>query len=294
MIDDEKSLFFQHRWDSPLRDNVNVRDDLIELIDELLELEAQTHPSAGDCTDKDELSRRASMVAGVLLQEVFGWAVDHQIGLVINGLPGGAPSLFEDVDVKVQQQANSHVHEATAFRYVFLDDDLQIDRKMLRSLLNALPPSLLPAKLLAQVLPALDSLEVGEQPDFFARNARTHGQERSPYRKWMVRLKAVEHLEFLRGMNVKREDAKGSVADAYGIEPDTLDTWSTKLSRELKGIIHVATTKRCARNRGKVAIERLQKGDSSLVAKEAEILNHDGTTYQELSGTPDGKVVPIS
>jgi len=294
MIDRDKNLYFQHRADRPLRENINTRDDLIKLVDDLLELEAQTHPSAGGCSNKDELSRYASMIAGDLLRDLLGWAVDHQIGLVLNNLPGGAASLFPDVEAKNIKCADDHRHEARATAYVIMGDDLDTDRKMLWALLKALPHSLIPAKFLVQLLPALESLEVGEQSEFFTCKARTHGQERNPYSRWMIRLRAVEHLEFLRGKNVKRENAKYEVAKAYGIEADTLDSWSTKLRQKLKGIVHVGTNKQRARNRGKNALARLQQGDSSLVNREAEALKRDGTIFQELMGASRGRIVPTS
>jgi hypothetical protein len=291
MIDYENNLYFQHRHNLPLRDDGGTREHLIELIDELLDLEAQTHPSAGDCPNKQELSRHGSMCAEDLLQTLFGWSVDHEIGLVLNGLPGGVPTLFDDLEDGDRRRASEHVHEAKAAEYLFMEDDPQTDRKMLRALLNAESP--IPAKLLVQVLTALDSIQLGEQAEFF-QPKRTHGQEGSPYSKQMLRLRAVEHLEFLRGMNVGREDAKGRVAEAYGNDGATVEGWNSKLPGRLLGMTHVATAKRCARNHGKAALEQLFNGDPSLKDQEAEALQRDGAAFQELTGTPDGKVVPIS
>jgi hypothetical protein len=270
-----RDKYFKHRWDYALRDGASHRRYLIELIDELLEIEASTHPSEGPCPEKNELSKDAFMVAGRLLERSIGWAIDHRIGLALDGVPSDA------------LEVSDHIHESKAGDYGAMDDEFQIDRRVLRSLLSALS-YVIPTKLNGQVQPALRSLEIGEPSEFFDPMVRVRSIR---YRLWMLRLEALEHLEFSRGMNVKRDDAKANVADAYGIAPDTLDKWSTKLNQELLGISHAEEAKGHARNRGKAAFEQLQSGDNTSATEEAEALRRDGAAFQQLIGTPEGKII---
>jgi hypothetical protein len=108
------NLSFLHRKDVPLRDREDIRDYLIGLIDELLELEAATHPSAGPCSNKNDLSREATQVAGRLLECSLGWAIDHQIGLVLDRASSDAPPLFNDRAASAPSYASDHLHEARA------------------------------------------------------------------------------------------------------------------------------------------------------------------------------------
>lgn len=64
-IDD---LSFLHRKDCPLKNSQGTRDYLIGLIDQLLEVEASSHPSVDPCPYKDDLSREAIQLVGRLLE----------------------------------------------------------------------------------------------------------------------------------------------------------------------------------------------------------------------------------
>ena len=284
--------FFQHRGGVPLNTTDDARNHAAALIDELLELEARTHPNEGDCSEKDELSRHATMIAGDLLEELIGWAIDHQIGLVLNGMPGGAAAPFDNSETDAIRRAGAHVHEATAAGYVVMETGIETDRKLLRSLLCAAPPSLFPAKLLVEVLPALDAIELGERPEFFAVK-RGPGQERDTYQKWDLRFKAALHVEFLRGMNESRDNSLNKVANAYGCGTDAVQDWINQLPKKLQGILHVVEMKGRARHRGTVAREDLLTGDSSRAKKEAETLERNGARYQEIANLASADIVNL-
>ena len=87
---------FSHRQPFPLTSGT-TRELAVELVDELLRLEEETHPwnsmVDGKVTrpapQKDENSRLALMWANDLVELIAGWAIDHQIGLVLNEPPGG-------------------------------------------------------------------------------------------------------------------------------------------------------------------------------------------------------------
>ena len=88
---------FPYREPFPLIDG-STREQAIELVDEMLRLEQETHPRnsmtngqvTGAIVGKDENSRLAFMVASDLVGMLAGWAINHHIGLVLNGTPGGA------------------------------------------------------------------------------------------------------------------------------------------------------------------------------------------------------------
>ncbi len=282
------NLSFLHRKDVPLRDREDIRDYLIGLIDELLEIEAETHPSAGSCPNKDDLSREATQVAGRFLEFSIGWAIDHQVGLVLNSAPSGAPPLFDDRAANAPSNANDHLHEATAAEYSHMDDDLQIDKRMLWSLLMLLPHSLITGKLWVRVLSELNSLDMGKNSEFFAPTKLARGQKRSAPKRRFLWLKAVEHLEFLCGIYGKgdgRKKAKKQVADAYGLkDAETLEQWIIRLSKEHIDRELFDAMKHRARNRGKGA---LKHGDKNLIAREDEALQVHGAAYKRLEGASD-------
>ena len=69
-----------HRYPLALTQG-SAREDALELIDELMQLEEETHPHDGTAVDKDEKSRLALMHVESLVKMLAGWAIDHQIGL---------------------------------------------------------------------------------------------------------------------------------------------------------------------------------------------------------------------
>src|SRR5271163_1769507 len=58
------------------------------LMDRLQELKQKTHPEGGSksAKNKDLAAFEALQLAGVLVQCVAGWAVDHEAGLALEGL----------------------------------------------------------------------------------------------------------------------------------------------------------------------------------------------------------------
>lgn len=282
------TLSFLHRQDRPLRDREDIRNYLIGLVDELLEIEAETHPSAGSCPNKDDLSREATQVAGRFLEFSIGCSIDHQVGLVLNSAPSGAPPLFDDRAANAPSNANDHLHEATAAEYSHMDDDLKIDKRMLWSLLMLLPHSLITGKLWVRVLSELHSLDMAENSEFFAPTKLARGQRRSELNKPFFWLKALEHVEFLYGKGGGRGDAEEKVADEYVLkDTGTLKQWNNKLPKKHIDKKLFEAIKRRARNRGRGASLKNRPGDKTQVTKEAEALRIHGAAYRKLEGRPD-------
>lgn len=216
-----------------------------------MRLEEETHPPDGTAVGKDQKSRLALLAAEDLVKRLAGWAIDHQIGLVVNGLPGGAAVPVDGKQTDTQRQADDHRHEDTASEYDFADPT--VNRRILAALLTH-GPGPFPISIIIEATDALIALDMGETRPF-VRPTRGVGKESQAYTKWILRYWAVMHVEFLRGMNYKREDALSRVANAYGVGIRTIETWVSEIPKKLKGIRPVREMKSYARQVGKNAHE---------------------------------------
>lgn len=277
-----------------------ARESALELIDELLRLEEESHPCNGIVAGKDEKSRLALMEVERLVEMLAGWAIDHQIGLVVNGLPGGAAFPANGKQTDTQRQADDHRHEDAASEYEFADP--KINRRILAAMLEH-GPGPFPIPIVIEATEALISLDRGEtQP--FVRPVRGVGKEGQAHTKWMLRYWAVLHVDFFRGMNLKRLDVLAKVADAYGVEPETLDGWVADAPKQLKGIRPVREMKGYARGAGRNAYLLMVTGQSSDRDKRTlkrisahwgeSALKHHGSEYRQVSRDTEGSVVPLS
>ena len=246
---------FPHREPFPLIDG-GTREQAIEIVDWLLRLEQETHPRnsmvngrvTGAIAGKDENSRLAFMVANDLVELLAGWAINHQIGLVLNGTPGGAAAPHDGGYSEAQRKADNHVHEATAAGYDF--SDTKINRHILTELLDH-GPGPFPISIIIEATDAFAALDMGEVQPFVAP-ARGVGKEFQSYTKWNLRYRAVLHVEYLRGMNHPRPDALGKVADAYGVESGTVEWWIRDVRKKL-GNLPIKEMKGRVRRVGKTA-----------------------------------------
>ena len=162
---------YRTRGGEPDRDLIN------DLVEELLQLQAETHPSAGVAPYKDRSSRRALSKASNLVSMLAGWAIDHQAGLRINGtepwpVPPGGVADDDPAYKAVQEAADDHRHEAAGSEYLGwfrTVRDPKTDRAVLAALLDSLAPAV-PSSLFSDASRALRALSFGEvqpllQPD---------------------------------------------------------------------------------------------------------------------------------
>lgn len=252
----------------------------------------------GAIAQKDENSRLAFMVVNDLVELLAGWAIDHQIGLVLNGMPGGATAPHDGSYSEAQREADNHVHEATAAGYDFTDT--KANRRILTALLHH-GPGPFPISIVIEATDALTALDMGETQPFVAP-MRGVGKEIRNYTEWMLRYWAVLHAEYFLGMKQPRDDALDIVAKAYGIAPDTINKWAGALPEKLKGIRPVSEMKGVARGLGETAY-RLKVQDflsdrdkhllESLSSKWGSIaLTRHGNEFQQIP-QPKGTVVPF-
>lgn len=252
----ENSPEFPHREPFPLFDG-STRELAIDLVDKLLRLEQETHPRnsmvngrvTGAIMGKDENSRKAFMAVSDLVEMLAGWAINHQIGLVLNGTPGGAVAPHDGGYSEAQREADNHVHEAAAAGYDF--SDTKTNRGILAALLHH-GPGPFPVSIVIEATNALIALDMGETQPFVAPT-RGVSEGSQTYTEWMLRYWAVLHVSYFRGMKLPRDDALGMVAVAYGIEPETINKWAGRLPKKLKGIRPVNEMKGIARQLGDTA-----------------------------------------
>ena len=216
------------------------------MIDNLMFLELETHPYAGSASDKDHKSRLALLHAEELVERLAGWAIDHQVGLVLEGLPKGAATPFDGKITPAQEMADDHRHESRGSDYDFTDS--RLNRRIMAALLFA-NPGAFPIELAIEADKALLALDVGEV-HALVRPRQVSGQEGRTLTKWILRGWALLHFEFLRGMKVDRTTALRSVAKAYGVATTTIISWGSDAPRRLLGVMPIVEMKRYARNVG--------------------------------------------
>jgi hypothetical protein len=106
------ALPYAEYWELPFSQNPYV----LLLLDDLSKLEKQTRPSEGTSTSdgKDLAAVHALQVAGTLIHYVAGWAIDHHVGLAIEGLRSVSPILEMNKNEHYLRQkaiVDDHKHE---------------------------------------------------------------------------------------------------------------------------------------------------------------------------------------
>jgi hypothetical protein len=91
-----------------------------EMLSRLDQLERQTDPRRADSeNEKDAAAGQALKIASELAAYVAGWAVDHKVGLAIDGY-GNIPDLMLTARTpaynELRETVNSHQHEASGLQ----------------------------------------------------------------------------------------------------------------------------------------------------------------------------------
>ena len=256
MSHDEKS--YPHRRSG--RDPQKRRDYLNHLIDRLLEIEAATDPSAQDdsAKDKDMKAFRASRIVAEIVDDLAGWAVDHQIGLAMNELkfvPRTTSRLRKRVDYQAAKiRVDDHCHEAIGGSDLrpLMDSVGQgahgpaTDRRILVNLLRANPGSF-PGAVSGRAIEALEALEFGETKALLKPVKR--GLHAQAYSRWRLQLAALAYVEYQKARGRMKFVAEKEVAEAYGYNSETVKGWKRALRLNL-GNLYVASQLTYARNAG--------------------------------------------
>lgn len=282
---------YRHRFQQDKRrrtaaDNSRRLTYINSLVDDLLELERKTVPASGAeaAEGKDFAAFEALQSAGRLVEELAGWAMDHQIGLALSGAkfvpsqPSGTRNHPDYLHNKAA--ADSHEHEAQGSAYFELDSpteqSAQAERRMLTNLLH-MNPGGFPSALARRAVEALEALDWGETQEML-RPEKT-SLDRNAYTRHQLELQALMHVEYFKARGMKKLAAQAKVGKAYGREFDTVRGWEWRLRRKL-GALEVSRMLSFAHNAGRNA-EAAQSDPSSGRDLEWFEARHGQSTLEE-------------
>lgn len=178
---------------------------------------AQTGPER-----RTQSAREALMIAEKLYAVVAGWARDHLLSQM--RATGRSGSLDERLWKALSAPAK---------------------RAILHGLLSHDP--ILPGPAGRELRLGLEALELGEvQPVLQPAKKGKHGKAHTLA---LLRLAALRHAAFRRGLGMTKKDATQKVADAFKCAVDTLLTWEKRLPKDL-GQTRVGEDLEGARERG--------------------------------------------
>jgi hypothetical protein len=250
---------FKRDEDRPnFSDDPLVRDMLLRLD----KLERQTdHQHQDSENDKDALANKALRIASELGAYVSGWAVDHKIGLAIEGL-GNIPDLGIQTRTPAYNQlrasVNSHRHEA-AGRGRSTDLASRVQRRALSSLFNAMTSGVRES-LYDPLAEALEALEYGETLPIL--EPVKDGRKRK-FRELKLQLRALCYIEYMQVLAAPKNQLQSKVKEAFGVSESTVRGWERQLPTQLDPF-HVenalSRAKRCGeadRANGSMHFERI-------------------------------------
>jgi hypothetical protein len=203
------------------------------LIGRIEELGRRTNPAGGADTAqlKDFLAFQALEAAGRLVDALAGWAIDHQIGLALKGLqfvprqPSGTREHPEYLSSKLI--VDDHAHERAGGLASTADLTPEVMRKIWINLVNANPWGV-GYYIQATLWHALKALDYGEVHPIF-QPART--KRKRDLTEMVLQLRALSFVEYRRARGKKKKNALDEVANALGVDLDTIRSWELRLRR---------------------------------------------------------------
>jgi hypothetical protein len=268
----------QRAEDSPnFADDPVVRDMLLRLD----QLERQTDPQRRDSEhDKDASANKVLRIISDLSAYVAGWAIDHKIGLAIEGL-GNIPDLASQMRTPAysehRESVNSHRHEAAGQSRDLAAGE---QRKALSNLFNAMAAS--PRGSLCDPLAeALLALEYGETLPIFDAVKRGRKRQFRELRLQLYALCFIEYKEVLGGG--KKYELQSEVEKAFGVSRSTVRGWERLLPEQLDSFYvanALSRARRCGeadRENNSASFDRFW-GRAALSAWGAEYKNVQGFT----------------
>jgi hypothetical protein len=210
----------------------NFADDPVvrDMLQRLDLLERHTDPRHPDSEhDKDASANKALRIVSDLSAYVSGWAIDHKIGLAIEGF-GNIPDVATQTRTPaydgLRESVNSHRHEAAGQSR---DLASSVQRKALSNLFNAIAAS--PRVSLCDPLAeALLALEYGETLPIF--DAVKSGRKRQ-FRELILQLYALCFIEYKEVLGGKKYELQSEVEEAFGVSHSTVRGWERLLPEQL-------------------------------------------------------------
>jgi hypothetical protein len=226
-----------------------LRDALVDgALKTLRELEEKRRPDGGEFTarEKDADAFHALACAGTLVELLAGWAIDHTVGLALNGLPSLPlqPSGTETRPeyLAAQTAADHHRHQQIGrAQKNFEEIDPIVSRQILINLLRANPGGF-PLQIQEMIVEALPMVKPVES------------NRKVKLRALRLQLKAIEFVEYRCAKGMLHYKAREQVGEAYRVSDTTVRLWEPRLREEL----------------GQLAVSRNIQHAKNIAAKEEE------------------------
>lgn len=204
--------------DAP-REGALSNREIDDVIAELRALAREVRTTDGR-RGKDARAAQALALAGLLVDALAGWAVDHHVGLAVNRVT------YEPLDLAPASgtDADDDRHEEAGAAYDWSNP--AINRRALANLLTANSGGF-PYALALEVALAAEALDLGRAPSIF--EPRKRGLDDTAAGIARLRLCAIEHVIFYDGAGASRAEAEDKVADAYDVSVDVLRQWALRL-----------------------------------------------------------------
>lgn len=236
------------------RARTHDREQFHKLLDHLFDLMDQSAPTLRSDTtkgicfaepskshdDKDFLSRDALSTAGQLIEPLIQWAVNHQAGLIINGVEnapsrGGEPAnRITKYDYGAAREAANEIrHEEAGAGYDYSNPDF--NRRILAEVLSGLHMAF-PQELISQIVGALEALDAGEVHSILEPQV---GRNQPASTLDELKLNVLEFIAYRQGKGMTARAAKdkvlgypGGFGDKKGsVSEDTVKSWRKYLQK---------------------------------------------------------------
>ncbi len=223
---------------------------MMEIVDTLLDLEEASHPDTPDeirtelinrsptsDTQKDGMATNSLDLAGQLIADLAGWAINHTTGIVMGGVdPGVGP--------RENAERNKHLHEAWGeaigpseqsnwgfWQSVVGDEQLVVgdertnylDTRLFQEpsdwqrLLEVLGKHLLPEMLYANIKDDIERMTWGEDARLFVKEINT--LKSNARRVWPYRIYAMEYMEYWKvAEDIPKSRSAKKIAKQYGLK----------------------------------------------------------------------------
>ena len=196
------------------------------LVRELFQLISETDSAQCDVVrHKDSRAHEALVLGSLLFDFLAGWARDHLVGRVVNGIPGVfyAPGTKREQSLGEDRPWDDPALEAQGAAYDF--SDASLNQKIVTEFVRS-SSQLFAHDLAFRLGEAFEALTFGQVTDL-VRPAKRH-LKGAGYQLWLLRLEAAKHAAFRHGTGLRKEDALMRVADAYQIgNPPDVEGWKT-------------------------------------------------------------------
>lgn len=242
---------------------------LASLIGGLIKLRAESAPEGGSATETGK-DRRAftalQFFSARLVEDLAGWALDHQVGLGLEGLsfvPLGMPQTrglpaYEEAKVQVDSHRHQLAGRALAEEpgsIVPALDARRIAMNLLHSNAGAMP-----LRVASELETALRALEMNDVRPILASIPQSR---KVNWAKRQLELQALCFWKFRYHTAIySSTEALGVVADAFGVSTDTMRKWEPGLREDL-GYLVVSNAIQQAKNFASYIAEERPKSKAS-------------------------------